>query len=109
MNQPALPQNSISRLRVIGLVEGVSFLVLLGIAMPLKYFAGMPMAVKIVGWAHGVLFVAYCAAIVSARRAAGWGLRQPSGIVLAALLPFGPFVLDRWLKREYRRIAEQAS
>ena len=47
----------IRQLRIIGLIEGVSFLVLLGIAMPLKYLAGMPRAVSAVGMAHGVLFI----------------------------------------------------
>jgi hypothetical protein len=46
-------KTSLGRLRVIGFVEGVSFLVLLGAAMPLKYLADMPLAVKIVGSAHG--------------------------------------------------------
>jgi hypothetical protein len=46
-------------LRKIGIAEGISFLVLLCIAMPLKYFFQQPMAVKIFGWAHGVLFVAF--------------------------------------------------
>jgi integral membrane protein len=47
-------------LRILGNIEGVSYLLLLFIAMPMKYYFGMPMAVKIVGMAHGVLFVAYC-------------------------------------------------
>ncbi|HTO03360.1 MAG TPA: DUF3817 domain-containing protein, partial [Opitutus sp.] len=46
----------LSRLRFIGWWEGVSFLVLLGIAMPLKYLAGEPAAVRVVGMAHGILF-----------------------------------------------------
>jgi integral membrane protein len=54
----------LARLRAIGLVEGVSFLVLLLIAMPLKYLAGQPLAVKYVGWAHGVLFVLYLLAVL---------------------------------------------
>ena len=46
-------------LRKAGIAEGISFLVLLGIAMPLKYLFDQPMAVTIVGWAHGVLFVVF--------------------------------------------------
>ena len=109
MRRPSPLQNPIDRLRIIGLIEGASFLVLLGIAMPLKYFADMPMPVKIAGWLHGVLFIAFCTALVPAKRAAAWGFRQAAGTVLAALLPFGPFVLDRWLKREDERIANRAS
>ena len=49
--------SSIGRLRTVGLLEGVSFVLLLTVAMPLKYAAGMPMAVKIAGWIHGGLFM----------------------------------------------------
>ena len=54
----------IRTLRILGNVEGVSYLLLLGVAMPLKYAFGLPLAVKIVGMAHGVLFLAYCALLV---------------------------------------------
>ena len=47
-------------LRLLGNIEGISYLLLLGVAMPMKYYFEMPMAVKITGMAHGVLFVAYC-------------------------------------------------
>ena len=57
---------TIGRLRVIGLLEGISFLVLLGVAMPLKYVWDEPQAVRGVGMAHGVLFLAYVTAAVQA-------------------------------------------
>ena len=50
----------IQTLRILGNIEGISYLLLLGVAMPMKYYFEMPMAVKITGMAHGVLFVAYC-------------------------------------------------
>ena len=90
----------IGRLRAIGLAEGVSFLVLLGVAMPLKYLAGMPLAVKIVGWLHGVLFVAFCVALAQAMRAHGWSYRRAAACFIASLVPFGTFVMDRSLARE---------
>lgn len=90
----------IARLRVICLTEGLSFLVLLGIAMPLKYLADMPMAVKIVGWAHGVLFVALCWALVTTMRSEDWPLAKSAKVLLAALVPFGPFLIDGSLKAE---------
>ena len=92
----------IGRLRVMGQVEGVSFLILLGIAMPLKYFAGIPLAVKIVGWAHGVLFLLFCAALLQATRHANWPPGRLLVLFLAALLPLGPFVVDRGLRAEQR-------
>lgn len=84
-----------SFLRTVALTEGVSFLVLLGIAMPLKYLAGMPAAVKIVGWAHGVLFVLLVALLAHAVIARGWTVSRAGMVFVSALLPFGPFVVDR--------------
>lgn len=93
--------NNIRNLRIIGILEGISFLVLLGIAMPLKYFYGFPEAVKFVGWGHGVLFMLYIPAVFLARQAMNWNFIW-TGIALAAsLVPFGTFLLDKHLiKRE---------
>lgn len=87
--------NPIPFLRQIAFAEGVSFLVLLGIAMPLKYIAHMPLAVKIVGWLHGVLFVVFCFALLRTWIVARWPLLRCAVVFVAALLPFGPFVVDR--------------
>ena len=88
--------------RKIAFAEGVSFLVLLLIAMPLKYFAGMPMAVTIVGGLHGLLFVAF---IIMAWEVKGeykkdWGWVVKSFI--ASIVPFGTFWMDnrQWKKEE---------
>jgi integral membrane protein len=91
-------KNPIPFLRTIALVEGVSFLVLLGIAMPLKYFAGLPLAVKLVGWIHGVLFVVFCAALLQTMLMVKWPLLRGAVVFVAALLPFGPFLLDRRMR-----------
>jgi integral membrane protein len=96
----------IGRLRAIGLLEGASFLVLLFIAMPLKYFAGMPLAVKIVGWAHGLLFMGYLLVLSHTASALRWPLMRVGGAFIAALLPFGPFVLDARLRREMDKSLE---
>jgi integral membrane protein len=90
----------IGRLRVIGLLEGLSFLLLLGIAMPLKYMAGMPLMVKYVGWAHGLLFVLYLAAVMQATLVHRWSLLRVAGAVVASLVPLGPFILDGRLRKE---------
>jgi integral membrane protein len=90
----------IGRLRLVGLIEGASFLALLGVAMPLKYLAGMPMAVKIAGWIHGVLFILFALALVQAWRHRGWAIDKAAGVFIAALIPFGTFVIDGRLKRE---------
>lgn len=91
-------KNPVPLLRRLALIEGVSFLLLLGIAMPLKYLAGMPLAVKAVGWAHGVLFVAFCFALLQTMLVMGWSFARSAVVFVASLLPFGPFVLDRRMK-----------
>jgi integral membrane protein len=99
MAEPAAAR-AISRLRRIGFAEGISFLVLLGVAMPLKYLAGLPMAVKLVGWAHGLLFILLLLALAQAKYRARWSIGYSAVVVIAALLPFGPFLLDRRLARD---------
>jgi integral membrane protein len=97
--------STLSWFRKIAIAEGISFLVLLGIAMPLKYFAGIPIAVTIVGSLHGVLFIAFMVLtweIKDEPAVAGWK-KNFSWIVLcflAAILPFGTFVLDKQLKKQ---------
>lgn len=86
------------RLRLMGAIEGVSTLVLFGIAMPLKYLAGMPLAVTVVGSIHGFLFLALATMFVVGTKR----IPIPAGLaatgIAAAVLPFGPFVLDRRLR-----------
>jgi integral membrane protein len=84
-----------SLLRATARLEALSFIVLLGVAMPLKHLAGSSGAVKIVGWIHGVLFVAFCVALLRTLRARRWTLRRAALVFLVALVPFGPFVFDR--------------
>ena len=104
-------ETPIGRLRAIGLVEGASYLVLLGVAMPLKYLAGMPLVVKYVGWAHGVFFILFCAALAHAMSAARWPLSRGVGLFIASLLPFGTILADGRLRREDEalRLAQGAS
>ena len=90
----------IGRLRVIAFIEGVSFLLLLGVAMPLKYFAGLPAAVQIVGWIHGVLFVLYLLAVAEVTVKHRWSLAMGAVALIASLIPFGTFLLDARLRRE---------
>ena len=89
----------IKALRTLGNIEGISYLLLLGIAMPMKYYFDTPMAVKIVGMAHGILFVAYCLLLVPCMKKFDWELRFGIYLFLATLIPFGTFVTDRKLKK----------
>jgi integral membrane protein len=90
----------LQRFRVIGIAEGVSFLVLLLIAMPVKYFLKIPEAVKVVGWMHGLLFITYfyfaIQVLVTFKKSAGWSVKT----FLAAFIPLGTFVTDKELKKE---------
>jgi integral membrane protein len=94
---------SITTLRYIGIAEGISLLVLLFIAMPLKYLAGKPEAVKVIGWIHGLLFVLFMAAVLFAFIQRRWPFKKLFFAFIAAFLPFGTFVFDRQLKKEERR------
>lgn len=91
---------SLQLLRKVGIAEGVSFLVLLLIAMPLKYIWGMPLAVKYTGWAHGLLFVVYVGMAWYVKEMRNWPLRRFLTAFVAAWLPLGTFIFDRSLKRE---------
>lgn len=98
---------SIRNLRIIGILEGISYLVLLGIAMPLKYVWAMPLMVKYTGWAHGLLFILYIVAVPLAKRAMNWNLLWVFIAWAASLIPFGTFILDRHLARREKELAVQ--
>jgi integral membrane protein len=96
----------LGRLRTIGWWEGLSFLVLLGIAMPLKYFAGMPLAVRIVGMAHGILFTLYVVATIQAALEYDWQWKRTALVLIASVLPAGPFIVDAKVLREQAAASE---
>lgn len=90
-------KTAVGRVRAVGMCEGVSFLLLMGIAMPLKYLADMPQAVKWTGWAHGVLFILFCMVLLNALLEGKLSFKQSVLAFLASLIPFGPFLIDRKL------------
>lgn len=90
----------LNRFCLVALIEGISYLVLLGIAMPLKYLAHMESAVKYPGWAHGVLFVLYIIFLLQAWVTYKWSIGKVAVIFLASLLPFAPFIVEKRLKKE---------
>ena len=93
------PVTFVRALRRLALVEGISTLVLFGIAMPLKYFAGMPLAVRIVGSLHGALFVALVVMLLLAIRKVPISPAMAVVGIVAAVFPGGPFLFDRHLAR----------
>ncbi len=96
----------IGRFRLAGISEGFSFVILLFIAMPLKYFAGFPDAVKYVGWAHGLLFVIYVMTLMSVKFSQNWNFKKTVVAFLASLIPFGTFILDKSLVKEEKLMLE---
>lgn len=90
----------IHRFRMIGIAEGISFLVLLLIAMPLKYMFDFPQAVKVVGWLHGALFVAFVYMAFEVMSSLQKNFIWFCKAFLAALIPCGTFIFDRQLKKE---------
>ena len=88
----------LSRLRTLSFVEGASTLILFGVAMPLKYVWGMPLAVRVVGLTHGILFSLLVFQLWRAIRRVPLDRRLAGLCMVAAVVPFGPFIADRWLK-----------
>jgi integral membrane protein len=92
--------NPIKMLKTIGFLEGWSFLILLFIAMPLKYFMDQPMAVTIVGGLHGLLFVLYILAILYVWNVKKWPFMRAFLAGVSSVVPFGPFIFDRKFLRD---------
>jgi integral membrane protein len=83
------------RFRWIARLEGSSFLILLFIAMPLKYLANWPYAVTYIGWAHGVLFVAYGIFLLEVWQNQRWAFKKAVLAAAMSLLPFGTFWFEK--------------
>ncbi|QKF66838.1 DUF3817 domain-containing membrane protein [Arcobacter venerupis] len=86
--------DTFSRFRLISFIEGISYLVLLFIAMPLKYLAGIPLAVKIVGMAHGVLFILFIIALYMAMKRYQWKFLGFQ-LFVYSLIPFGFILIEK--------------
>ena len=92
--------NSIKQIRLIGMIEGISYLFLLFVSMPLKYVFKFPQAVIINGWVHGFLFVLLAIAILKTWIVCKWSFKRAFTAAVASLLPFGTFWFDKSLKKE---------
>jgi integral membrane protein len=92
--------SSLKRFRIISFVEGISYLALLFIAMPIKYLGDNPILVKIVGMTHGVLFMLFVYLLYVVARKHKWDKKFVFFAFITSLLPFGMFFLDRDLKKK---------
>jgi integral membrane protein len=95
----------VGRLRLLGMIEGCSFLLLLFVAMPLKYFFAMPAAVTVVGLVHGILFIFFCLSLLNVKIVRQWSIKRAAVPLVAALLPGGPFFIDGRLRAEIQKDA----
>jgi integral membrane protein len=96
---------ALGRFRITGLLEGISYLLLLGIAMPLKYLADISMAVTIAGAVHGVLFILYLLTLAHVFFTDKWKFSHGLFAFLASIIPFGTFYLDAKLKKNEKPMA----
>ena len=94
-----LLKTSLGRLRILAFVEGVSFLLILFVTMPLKYLFDQPEPNKVIGMGHGVLFIAYCLLVLVVGINRGWSWKVIGLSLLASIIPFGTF----WADKKYFR------
>tara|TARA_B110000305_G_scaffold54457_1_gene60124 strand:- start:4968 stop:5246 length:279 start_codon:yes stop_codon:yes gene_type:complete len=80
--------------RLISFLEGISYLLLLFIAVPIKYFQGNELYVKILGMPHGILFIGYILLLILIQKKMKWNLKTTLVISLASIIPFGTFYVD---------------
>jgi len=86
-----MTNKNVRNFSLINTIEGYSYIILLFIAMPLKYLAGVAIAVKIVGMIHGILFIAFCILLVQAAQDVKWPFKNNIIFFIASLIPFGTF------------------
>jgi integral membrane protein len=94
--------DALKTFRWVAIIEGISFVLLLFVAMPLKYILEMPLAVRIAGAAHGVLFLMFCGALFRVALERRWPVSRWALAFGSSLVPFGTFAFDRSVTRELR-------
>ncbi|MDB5034118.1 MAG: hypothetical protein JWQ98_1359 [Chlorobi bacterium] len=94
----SLFDNRLKKLRVVAWIEGLLFLFLLFVAMPMKYFGGQPALVRSTGMVHGLLFVLFTITVIQAKIEYGWSGRRLFRVFGTAFIPFGMVMFDRILK-----------
>lgn len=86
--------------RIVALLEGVSYILLLFIATPIKYLANDPQYVKILGMPHGLLFIAYITLAIFLKNDFQWNVKQFIIVLVASIIPFGTFYIDKVYLKE---------
>jgi len=81
--------------KVIAFLEGVSYILLLFVATPVKYFGDDPQYVKMLGMPHGILFMLYIILAFMLKQESKWFKDNFKSVLLASIIPFGTFRLER--------------
>lgn len=93
--------STIGWFRLLAIAEGISYLILLVIAMPMKYLSGIDDAVRYTGWLHGLLFIFYGLFLLKVWVQYRWSFKQVLVAFVASLIPAGTFFLEKKLKKDY--------
>lgn len=96
--------SALKRFRIISGIEGLSYLILVFIAMPIKYMGDNPYYVKIFGMAHGVLFVLFMISLFEAKRKESWDTGFMFQLFVLSLIPFGAFIIEKRVKPKENNI-----
>ena len=92
--------SELKKFKLINKIEGISFLILLFIAMPAKYYFGYPLATKVVGMIHGLLVFAFIYQIFEAKKEANLTWKEMGKYTILSLIPFGSFYTDKELAKK---------
>jgi integral membrane protein len=92
--------SELQKFKLVNKIEGISFLILLFIAMPLKYSFGFPIATKIAGMIHGLFVFAYIYQVIEAKKEAGLTGKEIAIYTILSLIPFGSFYTDKELAKK---------
>jgi len=92
--------SELQKFKLINKIEGISFIILIFIAMPLKYSLGYPMATKVIGMLHGLLALAFIYQIIEAKKEASFTLKETALYSILSLIPFGSFYTDKLLEKK---------
>jgi integral membrane protein len=99
---------SIKQLKIAAIAEGISYLLLLGVTMPLKYLMDMPEPNMLVGYAHGLLFIWYIALVLIVAYRYRWPLMSTFIALAASLFPFATFYVEAKMLRNESLITKKA-
>ena len=87
--------STIKIFRITSIAEGVSLLILFGLAMPLKYIFNQPLMVEIIGMLHGILFIAYILFAIYYKFKVTWNFKDFLIVSFSSIIPFGTFYVDK--------------